>query len=85
MNCSKSNPRSIERTRRLQLESLEIRRVLATFAPLPSYSDGEVGSLRATVVATQSNGQADTIELAAGLYQLNLGDLLINEVLVSDE
>src|SRR5688572_23853156 len=65
--------------RPLQLESLEARHLLAAFTPTPDADDGAAGSLRAAVVASQSNQEDDTVELGAGIYTLRLGDLLVNE------
>jgi hypothetical protein len=54
------------------LESLEDRRVPATFAPLTSAADGAANSLRAAIIQANSNGQDNTIMLQAGVYQLSL-------------
>lgn len=60
------------RKRRCQLESLEARRVLATFQVVAETPDGEPGSLRAAIVAANQNNEDDVIELAEGTYQLTL-------------
>ncbi len=57
-----------------QLESLEDRRLLATFNPLPTAADGTAGSLRAAIIAADTNGQDNTIDLQAGTYQLAIGN-----------
>jgi hypothetical protein len=66
-------------SRRLKLESLEDRCLFALFTPTPSADDGTSESLRAAVVASQSNQVDDTIDLGEGIYTLRLGDLVINE------
>jgi hypothetical protein len=60
----------------LRIDALEERRLLATFAPLPSTADGDADSLRAAVVAAGSNADAsDVIHLAAGAYVLTLANV----------
>ena len=54
------------------LESLEYRTMLATFTPLASAADGSQHSLRAAVIQADSNGQDNTIDLQAGMYQLTI-------------
>jgi hypothetical protein len=56
----------------LRLEALEDRRVPAVFNPLPSAPDGAPGSLRADIIAANSNGQDNTIILQQGHYLLTL-------------
>lgn len=56
------------------LELLEDRQMLATFNPLPTYPDGSPGSLRAAIIQADSNGQDNTINLAAGTYQLSVAN-----------
>lgn len=53
-----------------RLESLEARVLLATFNPLPSAVDGAEDSLRAAIIASNTNGEDDTIELATAEYLL---------------
>jgi hypothetical protein len=54
------------------LEALEDRRVPAVINPLPSTPDGAPGSLRADIIAANSNGQDNTIILQQGHYLLTL-------------
>lgn len=56
------------------LELLEDRHMLATFNPLPTDPDGSPGSLRAAIIQADSNGQDNTINLAAGTYQLSIAN-----------
>jgi hypothetical protein len=57
------------------VEWMEDRRLLAvTFAPLPTAADGSAGSLRAAIIQADVNHQDNTIVLAAGVYQLTLGN-----------
>jgi hypothetical protein len=55
-----------------RLESLEDRRLLATFNPVPSAFDGTPGSLREAVISADENLQDNTIVLQAGTYQLKV-------------
>ncbi|MCC9600308.1 Ig-like domain-containing protein [Stieleria sp. JC731] len=71
--------RNRSRLRRLQIDRLEQRRLLAVYSPSPDVSDGESGSLRAAVIASQSNGEDDTIELTSGIYRLSEDELVIGE------
>ena len=52
--------------------TLEDRRLLATFTPLPSAADGGPNSLRAAIIAANANRQDNTIILQAGTYQLTI-------------
>src|SRR6478735_1103908 len=63
-----------ERARKLFLESLESRRLLATFSAAFSAADGAAGSLRAAIISSNGNGQDDTINLSTGYYQLTKGN-----------
>ena len=56
------------------LELLEDRHMLATFNPLPTDPDGSPGSLRAAIIQADSNGQDNTINLAAGTYELSIAN-----------
>jgi hypothetical protein len=56
---------------RPSVEALEGRLVPANFAPTV-FSDSGPGSLRAAVIAANTNGQDDVITLAAGTYQLTI-------------
>ncbi len=77
---SRSSPKNRHsRSRRLLVESLETRRVMTVYTPLPAADDGSDGSLRSTFIATQTNGVDDTIQLSEGTYRLRLGDLFVNE------
>lgn len=72
---AKQNRQAKERTeqlsrRKLLLEQLEDRAMMATFNVTDSVADGAAGSLRAAIIAANSNGQDDTINLAAGTYVL---------------
>lgn len=67
---NRSQPKRRARHSRRLFEVLENRRLLATFAPLPSNNDGSSGSLRAAIIASNRNGQDDTINLSSGVYQL---------------
>ncbi len=53
------------------LEQLEDRSLMATFNVTAGVADGAAGSLRAAITAANSNGQNDTINLAAGTYVLS--------------
>jgi hypothetical protein len=44
----------------------------AVFNPLPATADGAPGSLRDVITQANSNGQSDTINLAAGTYSLTV-------------
>ena len=70
-----------DRTRRPDLEHLEIRLAPANFNPLTTTADGAGGSLRDDINVADSNGDAsNTITLDAGNYTLTkaqLGPLLI--------
>src|SRR5262249_3389564 len=57
---------------KLLLEGLEDRRVPATFSPMASAADGTANSLRAAIIAANTNGQDNTINLQAGTYLLTL-------------
>jgi len=52
--------------RKLLLEQLEDRALMTTFNVTASVTDGAAGSLRDAIVTANSNGQDDTINLAAG-------------------
>jgi len=70
-------PRSVRRLARSKtglspLEQLEDRRLLATFHPLASAPDGSPQSLRAAIIAANSNGQDNTIVLQTGTYELTI-------------
>ncbi|WP_149495480.1 Ig-like domain-containing protein [Roseiconus lacunae] len=69
-----------KRNRRLRLDFLEARRLLAVYSASPEIPDGTDGSLRAALVATQSGGHDDTIQLTEGIYRINAGDLRVEEV-----
>jgi len=58
------------RRRRMLLEQLEERSLLATFNVTANVADGAEGSLRAAITAANSSNQDDTINLAAGTYTL---------------
>lgn len=53
-------------------EQLEDRTLLASFNLVAGVADGTAGSLRDAIVTANSNGEADTIVLAAGTYTLDL-------------
>jgi hypothetical protein len=53
---------------------LEQRTLLASFTPLVAAADGAVNSLRAAIVASNGNGQNDTITLQTGTYNLTLAN-----------
>src|SRR6516225_9748921 len=57
---------------RPQLEVLEDRLAPAVFAPLAATPDGAPGSLRADIIAANSNGQDNVINLQADFYKLTL-------------
>src|SRR5262245_27759298 len=56
------------------VEGLEERQLPALFAPVPGATDGAAGSLRAAVIASNSNGQDDVITLQAGTYKLTVAN-----------
>ncbi len=58
--------------RRPTIELLEGRCLLAVFTPLPTAIDGSPDSLRAAIIAANTNGEDDTIELASGTFLLTL-------------
>lgn len=66
-------------SRKLSVETMEGRRLLATFSPLPVSDSSVDGTLRSAIVASQHNGQSDVVNLSEGIYRLSMGDLLINE------
>jgi hypothetical protein len=74
IRCPRSRSAPRRRPARVlpRVEGLEHRRLLATFNPLPSAADGTVGSLRAAVIAANTNGQDNTIVLQSGLYRLTI-------------
>src|SRR5262245_51199090 len=55
--------------RAAHIEWLEGRVLFASFAPLAAAVDGAANSLRAAIIAANSNNQNDTITLQAGTYQ----------------
>src|SRR5262245_39929032 len=59
---------------RLTIEALEDRTMPAVFNPLVAAADGAAGSLRAAVIAANSNGQSDVFNLQAGTYELTLAN-----------
>ena len=77
------NGKKVRRTsRRATFETLEERRVLASFSP-SVVDDGASGSLREANTIAAANGQADEIRLGSGVYRLDLlaqGDLDVNEI-----
>jgi hypothetical protein len=60
--------------RRPTLEPLEDRFLPTVLNPLPGTPDGAAGSLRVAIIAANSNGQDDVIQLQAGLYSLTVGN-----------
>jgi len=46
----------------------------AVFNITPGPADGAAGSLRDTLLAANSNGESDTINLAAGTYSLTIAN-----------
>jgi hypothetical protein len=59
----------------------------ALFAPLPGTPDGNPGSLRADIIAANTNGQDNVIQLQAGLYKLtipNVGQMHENGAATGD-
>ena len=58
------------------LESLEDRQLLAVFTPQANAADGSPKSLRAAIIQANSNGQDNTIELQAGVYQLTIANTI---------
>lgn len=71
---SRLRARAARRRTFFGVEPLEGRLAPATFAPLASAVDGAAGSLRAAIIASNGNGQDDTITLQAGVYQLTLAN-----------
>ena len=61
------------------MEPLEDRALLAIFNPLPGAADGAAGSLRAAILAANTNAQNDTINLQAGTYTLSLANVADQE------
>jgi len=59
------------RQRRMTIETLERRRLLATIQVSPAVPDGEVGSLREALDRANQMTEAVTIELAEGVYELS--------------
>jgi hypothetical protein len=59
---------------RLGIEALEDRRVPAVFNPLPTAADGAASSLRAAVIAANTNGQDNSINLQTGTYMLTIAN-----------
>jgi hypothetical protein len=57
-----------------RFESLERRDTPATFAPNATAVDGATDSLRAAVIAANSNGQDNTITLQAAVYPLTIAN-----------
>jgi hypothetical protein len=57
--------------RRASFETLEDRRVLASFSP-SVVDDGASGSLQEAIAIAAANGQADEIRLGSGVYRLDL-------------
>jgi len=57
------------------MEPLEERALLAVFNPLAGALDGAAGSLRAAILAANTNAQNDTINLQAGTYALSLANV----------
>src|SRR5689334_14871376 len=58
-----------------RLELLEQRALLSVFNPLAATPDGAPGSLRAAIIAANSNHQNDTINLQAGTYNLAIANV----------
>jgi hypothetical protein len=84
MNLGRSKSVRSHRTRRhawvyRQVESLEDRRVPATFSLSPLTADGAPGSLRDAIIQANANGQDDTINLQAGVYQLTVANTVESE------
>jgi hypothetical protein len=77
------NSKKVRRTpRKATFETLEDRRLLASFSP-SVVDDGSTGSLREAITIAAANGQADEICLGSGVYRLDLsaqGDLDVNEI-----
>jgi hypothetical protein len=65
---------SLHRRSKLLLEMLEARQMLALFNPLESAADGAANSLRAAIIAANSNGQDDVIQLTSGRYELTVAN-----------
>jgi hypothetical protein len=65
-------PRAAVRRVRPRVEALEDRRVPAVFNPLPNIPDGAPGSLRADIIASNLDGQDNTLILSPGHYLLTL-------------
>ena len=59
----------------LSLELLEDRRLLATFSPQANIFDGNPGSLREAIIASNGNSQDDTINLGIGWYRMGLNNV----------
>src|SRR5262249_12622026 len=72
---SKKNQRAkrgARRLRPLRVEWLENRNLLTIFHPLAGAVDGAANSLRAAIIAANTNHQNDTIYLQGSLYQLSI-------------
>ena len=52
---------------------------MATFTPLASVADGGELPLAAAILASNANGQDNTIILKAGVYQLSIPNLGVQE------
>jgi hypothetical protein len=63
----------------LSVEALESRRLLTTFMPAASAADGAANSLRAAILLSNINGQDNVIRLQAGVYQLTIPNLVVQE------
>jgi hypothetical protein len=70
---SKRLSRSV-RHRIHSLEPLEDRALLANFSPVPNVADGAANSLRAAIIASNTNNQNDTITLKSGTYSLSIAN-----------
>src|SRR5437867_516006 len=70
---SKHSPSALRNL--LHFEVLEPRDLLAIFNPLAGALDGSPGSLRAAIIAANSNHQNDTINLQSGNYALTIANV----------